>query len=183
MTIRWSSAGKAPSHSKMLEDAPELDVLVIPIGGGGLIAGNVIAARARKSTIEIVGAEAALYPSFWNALYGENLPLGGATLAEGIAVKNVGVLALPIVRELVSDIVLVDEAHLERAVNAYLTLQKTMAEGAGGAGVPPLLPPPPPVSWRQKGPVLFGGNIDPPPFARDHAAPPPRAGPPLSFWL
>src|SRR5258707_12578060 len=102
MTIRWSWPGKAPSHLKMREDAPELDVLVIPIGGGGLIAGNVIAARARKSTIEIVGAEAALYPSFWNALYGENLPLGGATLAQGIAVKKVGVLALPIVRELVS---------------------------------------------------------------------------------
>ncbi len=123
-------AGQGTIALEMLEDAPELDVLVIPIGGGGLIAGNVIAARARKSTIEIVGAEAALYPSFWNALYGENLPLGGATLAEGIAVKNVGVLALPIVRELVSKIVLVDEAHLERAVNAYLTLQKTMAEGA-----------------------------------------------------
>ena len=119
----------------MLEEAPDLDMLVIPIGGGGLIAGNAIAARARKPLIEIVGAEAALYPSFWNALTGESRLLGGSTLAEGIAVKNVGVLALPIVRELVSEIILVDEARLERAVNAYLTLQKTMAEGAGAAGL------------------------------------------------
>src|SRR5260370_18946202 len=123
MTIRWSSAGKAPSHSKMLEDAPELDVLVIPIGGGGLIAGNVIAARARKSTIEIVGAEAALYPSFWNALYGENLPLGGAALAEGIAVKNVGVLARPLVPRLASKTSLLDEALALPAGNAVLHLR------------------------------------------------------------
>jgi len=118
-------AGQGTIALEMLEDAPALDALVVPIGGGGLIAGNAIAARARKPAIEIVGAEAALYPSFWNALHGENRPLGGATLAEGIAVKKVGLLALPIVRELVSEIILVDEAHLERAVNAYLTLQKT----------------------------------------------------------
>src|SRR5262249_56201375 len=88
---------------------------------------------AWKAGRGIVGAEAALYPSFWNALHGENRALGGATLAEGIAVKNVGVLALPIVRQLVSEIILVDEAHLERAVNAYLTLQKTIAEAAAAA--------------------------------------------------
>src|SRR5258707_7322047 len=160
MTIRWSWPGKAPSHLKMREDAPELDVLVIPIGGGRLVAGTVIAARARKSTIEIVGAEAALYPSFWNALYGESLPLGGGTLAEGMAVKNVGVLALPIVRELVSKIVLVDEAHLERAVNAYLTLQKTMAEGAGAAGLAAMLVEPETFRHRKVGLILCGGNID-----------------------
>src|SRR3984893_9402308 len=95
-------AGQGTIALEMLEDAPDLETLVIPIGGGGLIAGNAVAARARKPSIEIVGAEAALYPSFWNALRGENRPLGGATLAEGIAVKNVGVLTLPIVRQLVS---------------------------------------------------------------------------------
>jgi threonine dehydratase len=153
-------AGQGTIALEMLEDAPDLDVLVIPIGGGGLIAGNAIAARARKPTIEIVGTEAALYPSFWNALYGENLPLGGATLAEGIAVKNVGVLALPIVRELVSKIVLVDEAHLERAVNAYLTLQKTMAEGAGAAGLAAVLVEPQTFRGRKVGLILCGGNID-----------------------
>src|SRR5256886_3219401 len=128
--------------------------------GGGLIAGNAIAARTRMPTIEIVGAEAALYPSFWNALYGENRPFGGATLAEGIAVKNVGVLALPIVRELVSKVVLVDEAHLERAVNAYLTLQKTMAEGAGAAGLAAVLAEPEMFRGRKVGLILCGGNID-----------------------
>ena len=153
-------AGQGTIALEMLEDAPALDVLVIPIGGGGLIAGNAIAARSRKPTIEIVGVEAALYPSFWNALHGAHLPLGGATLAEGIAVKNVGVLALPIVRELVSAIVLVDEAHLERAVNAYLTLQKTMAEGAGAAGLAAMLTEPERFRGRKVGLILCGGNID-----------------------
>ena len=153
-------AGQGTIALEMLEEAPDLDALVIPIGGGGLIAGNAIAARARKPAIEIVGAEAALYPSFWNALHGENRPLGGATLAEGIAVKNVGVLALPIVRELVSEIVLVDEAHLEQAVNAYLTLQKTMAEGAGAAGLAAMLAKPEKFRGRKVGLILCGGNID-----------------------
>ena len=153
-------AGQGTIALEMLEEAPDLDALVIPIGGGGLIAGNAVAARARKPAIEIVGAEAALYPSFWNALHGENRPLGGATLAEGIAVKNVGVLSLPIVRELVSEIVLVDEAHLEQAVNAYLTLQKTMAEGAGAAGLAAMLVNPEKFRGRKVGLILCGGNID-----------------------
>src|SRR5215831_16987559 len=119
-------AGQGTLALEMLEDVADLDTLVIPIGGGGLIAGCAIAARARKPSIEIVGAEAALYPSCWNALRNDNRPLGGATLAEGIAVKNVGALTLPIIRAHVAEIVLVDEQSLERAVNAYLTLQKTM---------------------------------------------------------
>ena len=153
-------AGQGTIALEMLEDAPDLDALVVPIGGGGLIAGTAIAARARKPAIEIVGAEAALYPSFWNALHSENRALGGATLAEGIAVKNVGVLALPIVRQLVSEIILVDEAHLERAVNAYLTLQKTMAEGAGAAGLAAMLVEPEKFRGRKVGLILCGGNID-----------------------
>src|SRR5207247_10326273 len=110
---------------------------------------------------EIVGAEAARYPSFWNALRGEHLPLGGATLAEGIAVKNVGALTLPVVRALVPEIILVDEARLERAVNAYLTLQKAMAEGAGAAGLAAMLVKPERFRSRRVGLVLCGGNIDP----------------------
>jgi threonine dehydratase len=153
-------AGQGTIALEMLEDAPDLDALVVPIGGGGLIAGTAIAARARKPAIEIVGAEAALYPSFWNALHGENRALGGATLAEGIAVKNVGVLALPIVRQLVCEIILVDEVHLERAVNAYLTLQKTMAEGAGAAGLAAMLVEPEKFRGRKIGLILCGGNID-----------------------
>jgi threonine dehydratase len=154
-------AGQGTIALEMLEDAHDLDTLVIPIGGGGLIAGNAIAARARAPAIEIIGVEAALYPSFWNALSGEDRPFGGSTLAEGIAVKNVGALTLPIVRELVSEIMLVDEAHLERAVNAYLTLQKTMAEGAGAAGLGAMLARPERFRGRKVGLILCGGNIDP----------------------
>ncbi|MET0470718.1 MAG: threonine ammonia-lyase [Xanthobacteraceae bacterium] len=154
-------AGQGTIALEMLEDAHDLEMLVIPIGGGGLIAGNAIAARARSPAIEIIGVEAALYPSFWNALSGEDRPFGGPTLAEGIAVKNVGALTLPIVRALVTEIMLVDEAHLERAVNAYLTLQKTMAEGAGAAGLGAMLARPDRFRGRKVGLILCGGNIDP----------------------
>jgi threonine dehydratase len=154
-------AGQGTIALEMLEEVPDLDMLVIPIGGGGLIAGNAVAARAKKPSIEIIGAEAALYPSFWNALRGENLPLGGPTLAEGIAVKNVGALTLPIVRDLVAEIVLVDEANIERAANAYLTLQKTMAEGAGAAGLAAMLAKPARFRGHKVGLILCGGNIDP----------------------
>jgi threonine dehydratase len=154
-------AGQGTIALEMLEDQGDLDVLVIPIGGGGLISGNAIAARAMNRKIEIVGAEAALYPSMWNALHGESRPVGGPTLAEGIAVKTVGTLTLPLVRELVSGIILVDEAHLERAVNAYLTLQKTMAEGAGAAGLAAMLAAPERFRGKKVGLILCGGNIDP----------------------
>jgi threonine dehydratase len=154
-------AGQGTIALEMLEDTPDLDIMVIPVGGGGLISGNAIAARAVKPNIEIIGAEAALYPAVWNALKGEHRDIGGPTLAEGIAVKNVGKLTLPVIRELVSDIVLVDEAHLERAVNAYLTLQKTMAEGAGAAGLAALLAQPERFKGKKVGLILCGGNIDP----------------------
>lgn len=154
-------AGQGTIALEMLEDVADLDCIVVPIGGGGLIAGNAIAARAVKPAVEIVGAEAALYPAVWNALKGESRAIGGPTLAEGIAVKNVGKLTLPVIRELVADIVLVDEAHLERAVNAYLTLQKTMAEGAGAAGLAALLAQPARFAGKKVGLILCGGNIDP----------------------
>ena len=154
-------AGQGTIALEMLEDVPDLETLVIPIGGGGLIAGNAIAARGINSKIEIVGAEAALYPSVWNALSGENRPCGGATLAEGIAVKHVGKLTLPVVRELVSEIILVDESLLERAVNAFLTFQKAMAEGAGAAGLAAMLAKPECFRGRKVGLILCGGNIDP----------------------
>jgi threonine dehydratase len=154
-------AGQGTIALEMLEDMPELDVLVIPIGGGGLIAGNAIAAHGIKPGIEIIGVECALYPSMRNALKGENRAVGGPTLAEGIAVKNVGRLTEPVVRALVSDVVLVEEAHLERAVNAFLTHQKTMAEGAGAAGLAALLADPERFAGRKVGLILCGGNIDP----------------------
>jgi threonine dehydratase len=154
-------AGQGTIALEMLDEVPELAVLVVPIGGGGLIAGNAIAARAARPALTVIGVEAALYPSMFNALKRQTRPLGGPTLAEGIAVKNVGTLTLPVVRELVSDIVLVDEAHLERAVNLYLTLQKTMAEGAGAAGLAAMLAEPERFHGRKVGLILCGGNIDP----------------------
>jgi threonine dehydratase len=154
-------AGQGTVALEMLEQVPDLKMLVVPVGGGGLISGIAVAAKALRADIEIIGVESALYPSMWNALRGERRPIGGATLAEGIAVKNVGRLTLPMVRALVSDIVLVDEEHIERAVNAYLTLQKTMAEGAGAAGLAAMLAEPGRFAGKKVGLVLSGGNIDP----------------------
>lgn len=154
-------AGQGTIGLELLEDAPDLDILVVPIGGGGLIAGIATAAKALKPGIEIIGVEASLYPSMANAVQGKQRPVGGTTIAEGIAVKNVGKLTRPIVKELVSDIVLADEAALERAVNTFLTLQKTMAEGAGAAGLAAVLAHPDRFKGKRVGLVLCGGNIDP----------------------
>lgn len=154
-------AGQGTVALEMLKEVPELDVLVVPIGGGGLISGMAVAAKSAKPEIAIVGVECAAFPSMLNALRGQTRPLGGPTVAEGIAVKDVGALTLPIVRALVADIVVVEEVHLERAVNAYMTLQKTMAEGAGAAGLAALLDAPEPFRGKRVGLVLTGGNIDP----------------------
>ncbi|HZH12511.1 MAG TPA: threonine ammonia-lyase [Microvirga sp.] len=153
-------AGQGTIGMEMLGDAPDLDQIIVPIGGGGLISGITIAAKALKPSIEIIGVEAALYPSFLNAIRGEDRPIGGATLAEGIAVKTVGQLAVPIVRDLVSGIIPVEEPLLERAVNAYATLQRTMAEGAGAAGLAAMLAEPGRFEGKRVGLVLCGGNID-----------------------
>jgi len=154
-------AGQGTVALEIFEEVPDLDVLVVPIGGGGLIAGIAIAAKSVRPDLDIVGVEAALYPSMWNAIKGENRPIGGPTLAEGIAVKNVGRLTLPVVRALVSDILLVSEPDLERAVNTFATRQKTMAEGAGAAGLAAMLAEPERFRGRKVGLVLCGGNIDP----------------------
>jgi threonine dehydratase len=154
-------AGQGTVALEMFEEIGDLEVLVVPIGGGGLIAGTAIAARGVRPAAEIVGVEAALYPSMRNAVTGANDPIGGPTVAEGIAVKDVGTLTLPVVRELVSDIILVDEAHIERAMNIYLTVEKTMAEGAGAAGLAAMLASPERFRGRKVGLILSGGNIDP----------------------
>ncbi|WP_262296893.1 threonine ammonia-lyase [Microvirga sesbaniae] len=153
-------AGQGTIALEMLADAPDLDQIVVPIGGGGLISGITVAAKAIRPDIEIVGVEAALYPSFRNAILGEHRPIGGATLAEGIAVKTVGQLPLPIVRDLVSTIIPVEEPLIERAVNAYATLQRTMAEGAGAAGLAAMMAQPERFKGKRVGLVLCGGNID-----------------------
>ena len=153
--------GQGTIALEMLEDGPPLDVLLVPIGGGGLISGMAIATRALSPDTEIIGVETELYPSMRAALDGTEARCGGNTLAEGIAVKEVGRLTREIVREHVDDVVLVPESAIERAVNAYLTLQKTMAEGAGAAGLAALLADPDRFAGRSVGLVLCGGNIDP----------------------
>lgn len=153
-------AGQGTVAREMLADEPDLDALIIPLGGGGLMAGNAIAAKAIKPGIELIGVEADLYPSFFNAVNRQDRPIGGPTLAEGIAVKTVGQLTLPIVSSLVSDIVLVGEDLIERAVNAYASLQHSLAEGAGAAGLAAMLKEPKRYAGRKIGLVLCGGNID-----------------------
>lgn len=153
-------AGQGTVAHEMLAQEPDLDVLILPLGGGGLMAGNAVAAKALKPGIELIGVEAVLYPSFFNAVNAEDRPIGGATLAEGIAVKTVGLKTLPIVSSLVADIVLVQEQEIEHAVNAYASLQHTLAEGAGAAGLAALLKEPGRFAGRKVGLVLTGGNID-----------------------
>ncbi len=154
-------AGQGTIGLEMLADAPDLDTIVVPIGGGGLISGIAIACHAANPNIDIIGVEAALFPSAHAAIHGTGAACGGSTLAEGIAVKCVGSHTLPVIAEHVSHIALVGEPSLERAVNAFITLQKTMAEGAGAAGLAAVLDDPDRFAGRNVGLVLCGGNIDP----------------------
>ncbi|MFI5410472.1 threonine ammonia-lyase [Kaistia sp. UC242_56] len=153
--------GQGTIALEMIEDGPKLDCILVPVGGGGLIGGIAIATKALSPDTEIIGVETELYPSMRAALDGVEGECGGNTLAEGIAVKNVGVLTLEIARRFVDDVVLVSETAIERAVNAYLTLQKTMAEGAGAAGLAAMLADPDRFRGQRVGLVLCGGNIDP----------------------
>lgn len=153
-------AGQGTIALEMLTDVPDLDVLIVPIGGGGLIAGMAVAARAMRPDIQIIGVEATLYPAFHNIITGGTLPVGGSTLAEGIAVKTVGVLTLPIVRGLVDDIILVSEPQIERAVYAFATYHRSLAEGAAAAGLAAVMAAPQRFAGRKVGLVLCGGNID-----------------------
>ncbi|MEO1544858.1 MAG: pyridoxal-phosphate dependent enzyme, partial [Pseudomonadota bacterium] len=126
-------AGQGTIALEMIADCPELDTLVVPIGGGGLISGMAVAAKAINPDIRVIGVEAALYPSMHNATRGASLPIQGDTLAEGIAVKSPGELTAPLVEQYVDDIILVDEAALERAVSLLIAIEKTVVEGAGAA--------------------------------------------------
>ena len=154
-------AGQGTIGLEILEDRPDLDTVIVPVGGGGLISGIAIAVKALRPETQVIGVETELYPSMWAALRGEQPKIGGETLAEGIAVKNVGRLTLEAVRRHVDDVVLVREAAIERAVAAYLMLQKTMAEGAGAAGLAAVLSDPERFRGRRIGLILAGGNIDP----------------------
>ncbi|MEK9725451.1 MAG: threonine ammonia-lyase [Rhodospirillaceae bacterium] len=153
-------AGQGTVALEMLVQAPDLDVLVAPIGGGGLIAGMATAATALKPGIEVIGVQAERYPSARDALDGRTATYGGATVAEGIAVKTPGTLTLPIIRDKVADVVLVGEDTLEAAINLYFAVEKTVAEGAGAAALAALLAHPDRFRGRRVGLVLSGGNID-----------------------
>lgn len=154
-------AGQGTVALEMLADDPALEMLVIPIGGGGLISGNAIAAKAIKPGIEIVGVEAALYPSMYQALNALPVKAGGRTIAEGIAVKTPGKLTFPVVRELVSEVILVGEGDFERGVQLLLTIEKTVAEGAGAAALAAVLAHPDRFRGKRVGCIVTGGNIDP----------------------
>ena len=146
---------------ELIADRPDLEMVIVPVGGGGLISGIAIAVKALKPDVEVIGVETELCPSMWAALRGETATIGGETLAEGIAVKNVGKVTLPIVRKFVDDMVLVGERAIEQAVAEYLMLQKTMAEGAGAAGLAAVISDPDRFRGKRVGLVLAGGNIDP----------------------
>jgi threonine dehydratase len=145
----------------MLAAWPQLETLIVPIGGGGLIAGVATAAKGIKPGIEVIGVQTERYPSMYRAVRGEPAQFGSNTIAEGIAVKAPGVLTLPIVRELVDDIVLVGEGVLEQAVVMLLEIEKTVVEGAGAAGLAALLALPERFKGRHVGLILCGGNINP----------------------
>ena len=154
--------GQGTIALEMLEDAPDLDCLVVPIGGGGLIAGMAVAAKALKPEIEIIGVEAALYPAMRLAMRGEiGVPSQGRTVAEGIAVAQPGERTHPIIREFVSDIVLVDEAALEQGIYTFLDQQHLVVEGAAAATLAAVLSQPDRYAGRAVGLVVSGGNIDP----------------------
>jgi threonine dehydratase len=153
-------AGQGTVALEMLADVPEIDTLITPIGGGGLISGMATVARAADRPIEVIGVEAELFPSMYNKINGTDMPCAGDTLAEGIAVKEPGTITAQMVRALVDDIVLVSERSLEQAVSLLLQIEKTVVEGAGAAGLAALLAYPERFKGRTIGIVLCGGNID-----------------------
>jgi threonine dehydratase len=153
-------AGQGTIALEMLRVRPDLDCLVVPIGGGGLISGIATAAKALRPGIEIVGVEAALYPSVYNLLRGIGETRGGPTIADGIAVKQPGRLTLPMIERLVDAVLLVEEASIEAAVLTLLEVEKTVVEGAGACGLAALMAEPGRFQRRKVGLVLSGGNID-----------------------
>jgi threonine dehydratase len=154
------AAGQGTVALEMLESTPSLDMLVVPIGGGGLLSGMGTAARALKSDIGLIGVQAELYPSMYALLKNVEMPCEGDTLAEGIAVKIPGAFTSEVIRELVDEIVLVSEAELETAVSLLLQIEKTVVEGAGAAGLAAVMANPEIFAGKNVGIVLCGGNID-----------------------
>jgi threonine dehydratase len=153
-------AGAGTVALEMLEDAPDLDTIVVPIGGGGLMSGTSIAARAIRPEIELIGVEAELYPSMKCAIEGCHMPLGGDTLAEGIAVKQPGELTSRILKDHKVGVALVSERDLERSVAMLVGIEKTVVEGAGAAGLAAMISEPEHFRGKKVATILCGGNID-----------------------
>lgn len=156
----WVIAGQSTIAREMLAEQGDLDVIIAPVGGGGLLSGLALAARAVRPDIEIIGVQAELYPSMANRLHGFDRPVGGSTLAEGIAVKAPGAITAALLSALAIDLILVGEPALERALYLYLTEMKVLAEGAGAAGLAGVLEQPERFAGRKVATVLCGGNID-----------------------
>jgi threonine dehydratase len=155
-------AGQGTIALEILADRPDLDTLIVPVGGGGLISGIAVAAKALAPAIEIIGVQSALYPSMYDALRGKasNTETGSATLAEGIAVKEPGQLTRRIVTALVADILLADDAQIETAIQHLIDREKLVVEGAGATGVAALMAEPERFRGKRIGIVVTGGNID-----------------------
>ena len=154
-------AGQGTLALEMLREQPDLDTLVIAIGGGGLIAGIATAAKAIRPGIRIVGVQTERFPAMVNAIQGTQLPQGSSTIAEGIAVGTPGVITEAIVRQKVDELLLVDEGDIEQAIVMLLEIEKTLVEGAGAAGLAALIKHPQRFAGQRVGLVLCGGNIDP----------------------
>ncbi len=154
-------AGQGTVALEMLREQPDLDTLVVAIGGGGLIAGMATAAKAIRPDIEIIGVQTERFPAMFNAVKGTHLPQGTSTIAEGIAVGTPGVITEAIVRQKVDDVLLVDEGDIEQAIVMLLEIEKTLVEGAGAAGLAALIKHPARFAGKRVGLVLCGGNIDP----------------------
>jgi len=155
------AAGQGTLALEMLREQPQLDTLVLAVGGGGLIAGASIAAKAIKPDIEVIGVQTRRFPSMLNAVLGTDYPMGNSTIAEGIAVSTAGTITRAVVARLVDDLLLVDEGDIEQAVLMLLEIEKTLVEGAGAAGLAALLKYPTRFAGKKVGVVLSGGNIDP----------------------
>jgi threonine dehydratase len=153
-------AGQGTAGLEFVEDCPDLDCILVPIGGGGFIAGVATAVKALRPSIEVIGVEVESYPSCHAALRGTIAECGGATLAEGIAVKACGAHTLPIIRELVSDVILVSETAIEQAIFTLASVQKTVAEGASAAGLAAVLTHKERFAARRVGLFQCGANID-----------------------
>lgn len=154
------AAGQGTVALEMFADAPQLDCIVTPIGGGGLMSGMATVARALKPDMEVIGVQAELYPSMYARVKGQDLACGGDSLAEGISVKAPGEFTSEVIADLVDDILLVNESVLEKAVALLLQIEKTVVEGAGAAGLAALLANPERFAGKKIGLVLCGGNID-----------------------